>query len=235
MKYRRSKLGVVWSVLMPLGLAIIVGGVYSILFSTPVKVIIPLIFASINPWTFMSGTADGATMAYPAAEGYIKQSTVPPQIFPLRTALTNFVNLLYSVLTFFGLYLFIQPELFRPTMLLCIPGLLIVFMFSLGMANIASIVNLYIRDFAPLQNLIFQGLFYATPIIYEAKTLAERGYAIVYRVNPFYYMLEVIRRPMLGATPNPKHYIMATAIALITFIVGVRVQMRVGRKVAYML
>lgn len=101
MKYRRSKLGVAWSVLTPLGLAAIVGGVYSILFGTSPRELIPLIFASINPWVFMSGTADGATMAFPAAEGYIKQSTVSSQIFPLRATMTNFVTLLYSVITFF--------------------------------------------------------------------------------------------------------------------------------------
>lgn len=105
MKYRRSKLGVAWTVLTPLGLAVIVGGVYSLLFNTPPTVLIPLIFAGINPWTFLSGSADAATMCFPAAEGYIKQSTVSPIIFPLRTVMTAFVTLLYSVITFFAIYL----------------------------------------------------------------------------------------------------------------------------------
>lgn len=235
MKYRHSRLGVVWSVLTPLGLAIIVGGVYSILFGTSPRTLIPLIFASINPWVFMSGTADGATMAFPAAEGYIKQSTVSPQIFPMRTAITNFVTLLYSIITFFGIYLFMEPERFSPIMLLCIPGLAIMFLFTLGLANLTSVINLFIRDYAPFQSLLFQGLFYATPIIFDAQILADKGYAIVYQINPFYYMLEVVRRPMLGTIPSATCYLVASLIAITFFVVGVFVQMRTRKEIAYML
>ncbi|MCI8476802.1 MAG: ABC transporter permease [Oscillospiraceae bacterium] len=236
MKYRRSRLGIAWTILTPLGLAIIVGSVYSILFGTSPKELIPLIFASINPWIFMSGTADAATMAFPAAEGYIKQSTVTSQIFPIRVTMTNFVTLLYSVLTFFGVYLFLSPERFGLQMILCVPGLIIMFIFTLGLANLTSVVNLYIRDFAPFQSLVFQGLFYATPIIYDAKMIAEKGLGIVYEINPFYYMLEVVRLPMLGRElPGIMSYAISIGIALITFVAGVIVQMRAAKEISYLL
>lgn len=236
MKYRRSKLGVAWTVLTPIGLAVIVGSVYSILFGTSPKELIPLIFCSINPWIFMSGTADGATMAFPAAEGYIKQSTVAAQIFPLRATLTNFITLLYSILTFFAIYLFMSPESFGPQMLLCLPGLIIMFLFTLGLANLTSVANTYVRDFAPFQSLIFQGLFYATPIIYDAEIMAARGFSIVYEINPFYYMLEIVRRPMLGKSlPDLRCYTISILITAVVFIVGVVVQMRAKKEIVYML
>lgn len=236
MKYRRSKLGVAWAVLTPLGLAVIVGTVYALLFDTSPATMIPLIFSSINPWVFMSGSADNGTIAFPSAEGYIKQSTISPQIFPLRMVTVNFVTLLYSTLTFFGIYLFIAPECFSPWMLLCVPGLAIMFLFALGLANITSVINLYIRDFAPFQSLILQGFFYVTPIIYDASMLRVRGYAIVYEVNPFYYMLEIVRRPMLGnGLPDVQTYIIAVLLAVSIFIAGVIVQMRANQKIAFML
>lgn len=235
MKYRKSKLGVLWSILTPLGLAAVVGSVYAVLFGTSPKTLIPLIFSGLNPWLFMSGTADGATMTYPAAEGYIKQATVSIHVFPLRTTLTNFVTLLYSIITFFGIYLFLQPETFSPVMLMCIPGLLIMFVFSLGLANITSVVNLHMRDYAPLQSLAIQGLFYATPIIYDAQVLADKGFAIIYQINPFYYMLEVVRRPMLGAMPAIECYVVSIVIALIVFCASVKLQDYSRKKIVYML
>lgn len=211
MKYRRSALGIFWAVLTPLGLAVIVGGVYAILFGTSPLTLIPLIFASINPWSFMSGTADGATGCFLAAEGYIKQSTVGTIIFPLRTTISNFITLLYSSLTFFAIYLLMQPELFSWKMLLCLPGLFLMFCFTLGISNITSVVNLYFRDYAPIQSLLLQGLFYATPIIYDTSMLDEKGAAIIYQVNPFYYMIEVVRRPMLGEVlPTVRCYLIIT-------------------------
>lgn len=236
MKYRRSKLGVAWSILTPLGLVLIVGTVYSIIFGSDPKVFIPALFAGLNPWLFMSGTADGATFAFLSAEGYIKQSTVAAQIFPLRTTLVNFVNLLYSVLAFFAIYLFLQPDCFGPKMLLCIPGLVIMFIFVLGLANINSVITLSLRDFQPLLGLVFQGLFYATPIIFPAKMLADKGFAFIYEINPFYYMLEVVRLPMLGESlPDLKTYVIALVMAFTTLVVGILVVMRAKKTVAYKL
>lgn len=235
-RYRKSKLGVLWSMLTPLGLSLIVGGVYSIIFGADPKEFIPTLFAGLNPWIFLSGTAEAGTGAFLAAEGYIKQTTVDAQIYPLRTTLGAFVNLLYSVLAFFCIYLFLQPNAFGPRMLMCIPGLLIMFLFSLGIANIVSIVNLNIRDYQPLQSLILQGLFYATPVIYPKERLAEKGFAIIYEVNPFYYILDVVRTPMLGKTlPEPRTYLIAIAFAATAFIGGIYVVMKNKKTIAFKL
>lgn len=223
LKYRRSILGVAWSVLMPLGLALVVGAVYSIVLGNDPKTFIPLLFASINPWTFLSGTADAATVSLVGAEGYIKQTAVPCEIYPLRTVMVNFVNLGYTIITFFFLYLFINPGAFGIRMLMLIPGLAIMFFFAWGIANISAMCNLFVRDYQPLQSVILQGFFYATPIIFPAELLAERGFAIIYQVNPFYYMLEVVRRPMMGsALPSAETYIIACTIALVVFLFGIR-------------
>lgn len=236
MKYRRSKLGIAWSILTPLGLVLIVGTVYSIIFGADPKVFIPALFAGLNPWLFMSGTADGATAAFLSAEGYIKQSTVAAQIFPLRTVLVNFVNLVYSVLAFFSVYLFLQPGCFGPMMLMCIPGLFIMFIFALGLANITSVITLSLRDFQPLQSIVLQGLFYATPIIFPKEMLAAKGFAIIYEINPFYYMLEIVRRPMLGdSLPDIGVYIVACVIAFSAFVAGIAILMHAKKKIAFKL
>ena len=74
-----------------------------------------------------------------------------------------------------------------------IPGfwLALMFLFSLGLSNLAASINLFIRDYQPMQSLIFQGLFYATPIIFPASMLEEKGFSYVYKLNPFYYLLEI--------------------------------------------
>lgn len=235
-KYRRSVLGVAWSIITPLGLAIIIGVVYSVLFSTPFETLIPLLFAGINPWTFISGTADGGTFSFISAEGYIKQSTVSSQIFPLRTTMTNFVTLLYSILTFFAIYLFMAPELFSAKMLMVFPGLLILFIFSWGTANISSIVTLHFRDFQPLQSIILQGLFYVTPIIYPIEVLREKGGELIYLLNPFYYMLEIVRMPMIGKElPSLQMYVTAIAIAVVVYLISVVLVMKNVKTIAYKL
>ena len=236
LKYRKSKLGVFWSVLTPLGLALIIGGVYSIIFASDPREFIPLIFAGLNPWIFMSGTADGGTMAFIGAEGYLKQTSVNAQIFPLRIALVNFINLLYALIAFLAVYLFLRPEQFGPAMLLVIPGLCIMFIFSLGLANLSASINLSIRDFQPMQSLIFQGLFYATPIIFSPSMLDEKGFALVYQLNPFYYMLELVKTPIQGnLVESATIYWIALALALAVFLCSVAVVMKTKKGIAFKL
>lgn len=236
MKYRRSKLGVAWSILTPLGLVLIIGGVYSIIFGTDPKEFIPMLFAGLNPWLFVSGTADSGTMSFVVVEGSLKQTTVSIQVYPLRMVLTNLINLLYSILAFFAVYLFLQPDRFGPQMLMCIPGLALMFLFVLGWANLTSVITLYLRDYQPMQSLIFQGLFYATPIIFPKETLAQKGFSILYEINPFYYILEVVRAPMLGKAPlDLQTYLVAGALAIAMFLVGTYVLMKKRKQIVFLL
>lgn len=236
MKYRKSKLGVFWSILTPLGLAVIIGSVYSIIFSSDPKEFIPLIFAGLNPWIFISGTADGGTVAFISAEGYLKQTEVNAQIFPLRITLVNFINLLYALIAFLTVYLFLQPEKFGAAMLMVFPGLCIMFVFALGLANLAASINLSVRDFQPLQSLIFQGLFYATPIIFSPSMLDEKGFSLVYQLNPFYYILELVKSPIQGIfVEEISNYGIAVAIALIIFGCSVHVVMKAKKGIAFKL
>lgn len=233
MKYKRSILGIAWSIITPLGLVLIIGLVYSIIFGVDPKMFIPLLFAGLNPWIFISGSADGGTFAFINAEGYLKQTTVSPQIFPARGVMVGFINLLYSIIAFFSIYLFLEPNLFGPNMLMIFPGFIIIFLFSLSLANFSSVINLQIRDFQPLQSLALQGLFYATPVIFQTSMLDEKGFSIIYKINPFYYILEVVRTPILGKSiPSIEVYIIAVSITLILFIFSIFVVMKNSRGIA---
>lgn len=236
MKYKRSALGVAWSILTPLGLVLIIGSVYSIIFGNDPKTFIPLLFTGLNPWLFMNSSADGGTMSFIGAEGYLKQTTVNAQIFPIRMTMVNFVNLLYSIVAFFSVYLFLQPDLFSPKMLMLFPGLAIILTFSVALSNISAVLNLNVRDYQPLQSLILQGLFYATPVIYETSMLKEKGFEFIYKLNPFYYMIEVVRAPMIGIElPSIQTYVIAISIAVITFLFSITLVMKVKNGIAYKL
>lgn len=236
MKYRKSKIGIFWSILMPAGLSIIIGGVYSIIFSADIRTFIPMIFAGLNPWIFLTGSADGGTAAFIGAEGYLKQTNVNAQIFPLRVVLLNFINLLYALLAYLAIYLFLQPDKIGPIMLMVIPGLVIMFFFGWALANIAASINLNFRDYQPMQSLIMQGLFYATPIIFSASMLAERGFEMIYLVNPFYYILDMVKTPLQGdSLPSASVYLIGSLITVALFVLGVVLVMKNKKGIAFKL
>lgn len=232
-RYNRSILGVAWSVITPLGLSIIIGLIYSVIFATDARTLLPYLLAGLNPWNFITGSADGGTRSYLSAEGYIKQTTVAAQIFPLRVVVVGFVNLLYSIIAFFAIYLFFAPNNFNPKMLMVFPGLVIIFWGGVGLANISSVINLYLRDYQPFQSLILQGLFYVTPILFSAEIFAQSGYSIVYKLNPFYYYLEVVRAPMLGNyIPEAQIYFVAVVMTLILMFISIVMVMKTCKSLA---
>lgn len=235
-KYRKSILGVAWSIITPLGLVLIIGSVYSIIFGSDPKIFIPMLFGGLTPWLFISSVADGGTGAFLAAEGYLKQTSVNAQIFPYRVTLVGFVNLLYSILAFYSIYLFLQPQLFGSKMLMIFPGLLILFIFGLSLANISAVLNLHIRDFQPLQSLILQGVFYGTPIIFSAQILKDKGFELIYRLNPIYYIIEVVKEPMLGnMIPSLDIYLIAVSITLLLFLISIVALMKTKKGIAFKL
>lgn len=235
-RYRNSILGIAWSVLTPLGMVIIIGCVYSIIWGQDLKTFIPMLFAGLTPWIFVTGSAEAGTGCFSGAEGYIKQTMTNIEIFPLRTALVNFVNFLYSVISFFAVYLFLAPDKFGPKMLMVIPGMIILFIFGAGISTIAGIINTYVRDYQPLQSLVLQGMFYATPIIYPTAILANKGYSLIYLLNPFYYMIEVVRAPMIGdQIPAISVYVTAIIIAIVIALIAIYLISKIGREIIFRL
>ncbi|MFT9495980.1 ABC transporter permease [Anaerosolibacter sp.] len=235
-RYRRTALGIMWSLLTPLGLVAIIGLVFSVVLDRPLKTFIPFLFSGLMPWLFIVAAAQGGTNAFISAQGYIKQTRTPVEIFPIRITLVEFANLLFSLIAFFIVYLIMSPENFNLTMLLVIPVLMIWLVFGIALATISAIINTYIRDYAPLQSLILQGLFYATPIMWPPDILDEKNYSFVYKLNPIYYMMEIIRKPLLGEQlPHMSIWAAAITITLSLFITAVVIMSKVGRKITFKL
>ena len=232
-KYRGSFLGAAWSVLTPLGLSIIIGGIYSIIFHVEAKTFIPLLFSGLNPWNYLSACANNGTFSYFAAEGYLKQTQVTPQIFPLRVAGVAFVDYLYGMLAFFIVYFFLAPGNISPVMLMVIPGSVLLFLGGVALANLSAGITLYVRDFRPLQGLLLQGFFYITPIVYTTEMLDNAGFSIIYRLNPFYYFIDVIRSPAMGnALPSPEIYLCTALLALLLLLLSICITVKVSHGIA---
>lgn len=235
-RYRNSILGMAWTFLTPLGLVLVIGSVYSVVFSLPMKEFVPYLFSGILPWLYLSNCAEGGTAAYLNAQGYIKQTQAPIEIFPARVALGAFVNLIFSIIAYFVIYAFISPENFSFNMFFIIPAIFIWIVVGIGWATIAAVVNLYLRDFQPLQSLVLQALFYVTPIIYQTEALKAKNVAWIYLSNPIYYLMEILRRPMLGDQIPPLNYWMISIVfALLFIVVAISLLKNIGRKISFKL
>ena len=233
-KYRRSFLGVAWSLITPLSMVGVIGLVYSIVFGIPLIAFVPYLFSGLTPWLFISSAIDSGTNAYIVAEGFITQTRINIEIFPLRAVFVAFVNYLFMSIAFFLVYALIKPDAFNVNMFLYFPASLIIFLFCLGVVNIVSIVNLYMRDYTYIQSILLQILFYITPVIYSIEVMDKRGFSGIYKYNPFHYMVDIIRQPMLGASEiQIFNWIVSIGLSVGIFLISIYLTKKIGRKIVY--
>jgi len=87
-----------------------------------------------------------------------------------------------------------------------------------------------------VQSLLFQGLFYVTPIIFSSSMLEERGFGMVCRLNPFYYIIEIVKIPLLGeSAPKGGCYVGAIAITAALFFFSICLIMKTRKGIAFQL
>lgn len=235
-RYRGSFMGMLWAILTPLGMTLIIAAVYSTLWKADIHYFIPYLFSGLTPWTYLTACGDGGAYSYMGAEGYIKQLPVKLELFPVRVSSVAFINnLLFGLIAYFAVLIVLSPEMLSIWTLMIVPALLLFYIFGVSWATIAASIQVYLRDYAPMQTLIFQALFYVTPILYDFNMMKDMGMAAIYELNPFFYLIQIMRDALMGNIPNGSMWITAVCIVLFVFAVAQIVVYRTREKIVFRL
>lgn len=235
-RYRGSFMGMLWAILTPLGMTLIIAAVYSTLWKSDIHYFVPYLFSGLTPWTFLTSCGDGGAYSYTNAEGYIKQLPIKVEIFPVRVASVAFVNnLLFGCIAYFMVLVVLSPSMLSVWTLMTIPALLLFYLFGVSLATIAASIQVYFHDYAPMQSLVFQALFYVTPILYDYNMMKDMGMAAIYELNPFFYLIQIMRDALMGNAPNGSLWRMAICVALVVFFIAQLVFYRTRKKIVFRL
>jgi len=234
-QFRRSRLGASWILI---NLSLMAGGIgyiYGNLFHQDLSTFFPLLISGLILWSFISTTIVQGCQTFILSEGYVKQFSMPKQVYILRFFTSAILNLLIGFSVFFIVAL-TQHIHFAIGSLWAMVGLILLMFISLGHLIIFSYWGARIRDLSPSLNGIFMILFYVTPIVFTASMLESRNLAFVYKFNPLYYLMEIVRYPLINASiPSKEVYLVALAYGLIIWVVALVTLFKCDRKVAYWL
>jgi lipopolysaccharide transport system permease protein len=196
-RYRRSALGVGWSLLHPIAMTAILCTVFPRVFGgVSVREYAPSVLVGLCFWHFITSTTLLGSQCLISGERYIRQYPVPMAIYPLRTVLGSafhFVIVLGLVLVMRFFLIGFSGTL---SFVSLIPTLLMTFVLGWSLATLAGFVTAYFPDMQHLAEVGLQILFYATPIIYPPDRIGGRlGWVIHY--NPLAAFMELLRAPIL--------------------------------------
>jgi lipopolysaccharide transport system permease protein len=231
-RYRRSVLGIGWSLLHPLATTVVLCIAFYKLFNVPVREYVPFLMAGLSWWGYVTGAISGGCQCFVQAEGYIRQHPVPMAIYPLRTALgamIHFVIALVVVLVMTWCFKGFGNLAALPSVVIGL-GILLVFGWAVGV--VAGYVNTVFRDVQHLTDIAFQVLFYLTPVMYPPEVLARADMVGLLRYNPLAHLLKIVRDPLVcGQVPSLRAYGVAAAFTLLAVAVALPLLGRLQRKV----
>ncbi|MFN0217624.1 MAG: ABC transporter permease [Hyphomicrobium sp.] len=203
-QYERTGLGIFW---LMIAQTITISGiafVYSMVFNVSLKEFFPYLAISILTWNLVSGAIGEAPRTYHVAGSILNAFPLPYSTFALRMTLRHFVIFLFGLPVYFAIAVYCGVTFFH-TLVVGLVNLALLFTLLYPLSNLLGILGARFRDLAPAMAAAIYLLFLLSPILYEPSRLPPRGQWLIH-VNPFYYLLELVRRPFLGQLPGPEIY-----------------------------
>ena len=218
-KYRRSVLGVLWTVLNPLFMMIILSIVFSNLFKFDIENYPVYILSGQVIYNFYSESTTSAMSAMLDNASLLKKVYIPKYLFVMSRVMSSIINVLASHCALLIVMLVTGVELHWTIILFPVPILLLT-LFCFGFGLILATIAVKFRDIIHLYGVFVTGLMYLTPVIYALSLLPSALYKIV-RINPITNYLMIYRDIMLnGVLPDPLQLLIAAAEGIAVLAIG---------------
>lgn len=218
-KYRRSVLGVLWSVLNPLLMMSITAMVFSTLFRFSIANYPLYLLVGQITFTFFAESTNFAMTSILENGALLKKIYIPKYLFPLARIMSGCVNLLFTLPALL-LIILVTGQSLTINMLSFIFPLLLFFFFCLGVGLFLSTIVVYFRDVYHLYSVLLSLLSYATPIFYP-ENIVPAEYRWVLDYNPLYYYVKAFRQTLYnGELPESTLLLICCVCAVVSICIG---------------
>ncbi len=218
-KYKRSILGVFWSLLNPLLTMLVQYVVFSTLFRSDIPNFPLYLLTGIVCFNFFSESTGMSLQSISGNASLITKVYVPKYIYPVSRVLSSTINLLLSMIPLFAVMLLMGTPL-RPALLLLPFGLICLVAFCMGMGFVLSTAMVFFRDTQFLWSVVNMLWMYATPVFYPESIIPAK-YMLLYKCNPMYHIIRFIRAILIdGVSPEPKAYAFCLIASFVPLLVG---------------
>jgi lipopolysaccharide transport system permease protein len=233
-RYRRTVLGIGWSLMNPICMMIVLCTVFHQIFNYPIRDHAPFVMAGVCIWTFLSASIlEGCNCIY-GGEKYIRSIPMPMGIYPLRVTIGLFFQFLI-VLALTVLITLVLRGYEDPIVLLALlPSLVVLFFFSWAMGVLFGFANVYFPDTTQIASVFLQILFYLTPVFYPPGLIRISLVQTCLRYNPFAALVSIVREPLVfDQLPPLENYAYAVAVTALAVFLAVRLLAKCERTLIF--
>ncbi|CAN1493061.1 TagG ABC-type polysaccharide/polyol phosphate export systems, permease component [Rhabdaerophilaceae bacterium] len=229
-RFRRSVIGPFWLTLS-LGCVILgLGTVYAVLFQQDVKDYMPYLAIGLIVWTLISTVITEGCLAFIAADHNIKMLSIPLSVYVLRMLWRNIIIFAHNMVLYVIIILYFQINpgwaVFGSLL-----GLLLVCLNGLAFGLSLGVLSARFRDIPLIVSNGVQLAFFISPIMWKPVSLRAHRWLLDF--NPFYYLIEVVRQPLLGQWPDGQIWLAAIAFTLLNLAGSIAIFARYRWRIAY--
>jgi ABC-type polysaccharide/polyol phosphate export permease len=233
-RYKRSVLGLLWTMLNPLLLMVVYTVVFSTIMKAPQRNFSIFLLAGLLPWLFFSIAVLQGLHSIVTNQELIRKVRLPQAVFPLSVVGSNLVNFVLSLVPLLAVMAALRHP-FTPALLFLPVAIAILTVFTSGVTLLLASFTVFFRDVRHLAEVALQMLMYLSPVFYDLHMLGQhdtwwfRAFRLFLRVNPLWYLLELMRDPVYyGVLPPLKVTAVAALCAAATLVVGFTVFQRLS-------
>ena len=217
-KYKRSVLGVVWSLLYPIltmaVMAIVFTNVFK--FSTPGVNYLVYLLSGLVLFNYFSEASNLAMSSVVANFSLINKVYIPKYIFPLSKCLFVGINFLLTLIPLYVIIFLTGTgvniyHLLLPYVFACL------LLFTIGMGFILATISVFLRDMFYIYGVVITLWTYLTPIMYDVSIIPEK-FQVFMKFNPMYWFLDFARQIILYNQMPGAHNFLYCAIFGVGFL-----------------
>jgi ABC-2 type transport system permease protein len=254
-KYRRTALGQLWSLANPIAAIVIYTFIFSFIFRLPAQVGDPSgldtyalwLVCGLLPWLFFNRVLTLGTDALVANAGLIQKVYFPRIVLPLSLANATFFTWVLEM-GVLAIALSLLGSFVLPWIPLIALFMIVFALFSVGLAMVFSIINVYFRDLAYLLTIVLQFWFYLTPILYPVDLVVAQSDRLggllgtpitlldLYTLNPVEGFIEIFRNLLYdNRLPEISTMVIALGWTVIALVAGLWMYARKEKALAELL
>jgi ABC-2 type transport system permease protein len=218
-RYKRSVLGIFWTMLNPLLMMVITTIVFSNLFKGSIPNFPIYMLSGYVVWAFFSQSTTSASTSVLDSAGLTRKVYLPPALLPLASIMAALVNLVLSLIPL-ALLVFVTGGTFSPALVVLPASFLLLALFAYGLGLFLAASSVFFRDTVYTYGVLLVAWMYLTPLFYPPQIIPPQ-WAPLIQLNPVYHLVELVRAPVYaGQLPDPTHVVAAAAFSIAAAVVG---------------
>jgi lipopolysaccharide transport system permease protein len=225
LRYKRSVLGVAWSLLNPLAQLLVFDFVFRRVLPLGIPNYTVFLFTGLLAWNWFQTSLLTGSGAIVDNRDLVKRPGFPFVVLPVVNVTTNFIHFLLA-LPVLLVFILLTGITLSPTILLLPAILAIQFLFTTGLVYGVATLQVMMRDTQYLLGILLMLGFYLSPVLYGIETVPE-PYRVLYGLNPVAILVTAYRQILLqGELPSASKLLLLSVFAVMLTWAGYRLFQR---------